>query len=198
MNCMSGTKFQACFSFCSALLRRCLPTWEPSKPPTPASHCCAHLPTRWRCLRRPLARLFRFMSLLLRIHVTSNPLYNFRSILFFLQAIVQVVDDLFNEKGESTTDGQATIGYKLAEARCIHSIFVYTKQARKGHSLSQMHTVSRKQRHRVRSWACSKRPRWTCTKKPAECAIPCTSFDACWQRLWYREAHPRQGPPRHQ
>ena len=41
-----------------------------------------------------------------------------RSSLFLLQAIVKVIEDTFNEKGECVTDGQATIGYELAKALC--------------------------------------------------------------------------------
>ena len=39
-----------------------------------------------------------------------------RSSLFLLQAIVKVIEDTFNEKGECVTDGQATIGYEPAKA----------------------------------------------------------------------------------
>ena len=41
-----------------------------------------------------------------------------RSSLFLLQAIVKVIEDTFNEKGECVTDGQATIGYELAKGLC--------------------------------------------------------------------------------
>ena len=43
-----------CFTSCSTLVRRCLPTWDRSKRHTPASHCCARLPKQRCCLRRPV------------------------------------------------------------------------------------------------------------------------------------------------
>ncbi|CAL1133763.1 unnamed protein product, partial [Cladocopium goreaui] len=36
-----------------------------------------------------------------------------------VEAEVHVVDDTFNSKGENVTDGQASIGYALAEFRCL-------------------------------------------------------------------------------
>ena len=42
----------------------------------------------------------------------------------FPQAEVHVVDDTFNSKGENVTDGQASIGYALAEAPALRAMFL--------------------------------------------------------------------------
>ena len=86
-----------------------------------------------------------------------------------------------NSKGENITDGQASIGYALAEVPGLHAIFL-SQHARVKRWLCSIPNACRVMSAPVRLWACCKQRSSTASPQRGGSAIPCASSDVSSRR----------------